>query len=186
VKERDIRPKGLYEEFHIRNEADVNQFFPEGKNRENFCCPGCGERSFSELYVVNTFPVVKCKVCDSSFVTPRPTDEALSRFYREATSQKFLADVWYPSTSKARLEKLILPRARLIQQLIYTHKIGQDRITDVGAGYGLLLDALRKNLPESKLAAVEPNPPFVKRMTESLYAIWRPSPSRVELLYLRE
>ena len=172
MKERDIRPEGLYEEFHIRSKADVLHFFPGNQNREDFSCPGCGERSFSDLYKVNTFPVVKCNICDSGFVTPRPTDEALSLFYREATSQKFLAEVWYPTTGDARLEKLIRPRARLIQQLIESLAIDRNRITDIGAGSGLLLDALREVMPESQFAAVEPNPPFVKHLKSQNYLVF--------------
>jgi len=172
MKERDIRPEGLFEEFHIRNEADTEKFFPDGQNLEDFSCPGCGERLFSELYTANSFPIVKCSVCESSFVTPRPTDEALSRFYREATSQQFLAEVWYPSTAEGRLEKLIRPRARLIKELAGTHGIGLERITDIGAGYGLLLDALCEITPDSEFAGVEPNPPFVKQLEERDYLVF--------------
>lgn len=172
MKERDIRPEGLFEEFHIRNEADTKKFFPDGQNREDFCCPGCGKRSFTELYTANSFPIVKCSVCDSSFVTPRPTEEALSRFYREATSQQFLAEIWYPSTAEGRLEKLIRPRAQLIEELASAHGISLERITDIGAGYGLLLDALREITPGSVFAGVEPNPPFVKQLEERDYLVF--------------
>lgn len=172
MKERDIRPEGLFEQFHIRNEADTRRFFPNGQNLEHFSCPGCGEDTYTELYRENSFSIVKCGICASSFVSPRPTEEALARFYREATSQKFLADVWYPSTAEGRLEKLIRPRARLITELAETHDINLGRVTDIGAGYGLLLDALREISPGTEFAAVEPNPPFVTKLKAQGYDVF--------------
>ncbi|MEE2745707.1 MAG: class I SAM-dependent methyltransferase, partial [Pseudomonadota bacterium] len=172
MKEHDIRPAGLFEEFHVRNEADTKHFFSDGKNRENFSCPGCGEYSYTELYTVNSFPIVNCSVCDSRFVSPRPTEQALAQFYREATSQKFLADVWYPSTAEGRMEKLIRPRANQIAELIKSHAIDVRRITDIGAGYGLLLETLKKIFPEFELAAVEPNTPFVEHLSTRSYKVF--------------
>jgi SAM-dependent methyltransferase len=62
--------------------------------------------------------------------------------------------------AEARREKIFAPRAAFVAESFPDIKSG--RIADIGAGFGLFLEEMKKILPESHLVAIEPSTEMAK------------------------
>jgi len=158
MKEADIRPLDLFEEYLRLSAEDVKQYFPDGTERDFRACPGCGGSEHGDCFSKNGFQIVECKTCQTLHVNPAPLDKALDDFYRNSVSQKYWANTFFPAVSEARQEKIFRPRALKIKDLIAEHGITMSRIIDVGAGAGTMLEELRGVGIDASFHAVEPTP----------------------------
>jgi len=157
MKEADIRPADLLAKYLALSLQDG-----AAMDRTAFVrvtCPAClGERTAPKLEK-NGFAFLQCLDCGSVFCSPRPTQEALNRFYEEGVSSEFWARVFFPAVAESRREKLFAKKAREIGKLIPPRaEDGGLAICDVGAGYGIFLEELGKVFPRASLHAIEPGP----------------------------
>lgn len=158
MREEDIRPLELFEEYLRLSAKDVKQYFPSSSKRHHCPCPGCGEIASSDCYTKNDFKIVECKICQTLYVNPRPSGSALAEFYTNSISQKYWANTFFPSVSNARRLKIFRPRALKIKNLIAKNSIVVDKIVDVGAGAGIMIEELRTFGINAKFQAIEPTP----------------------------
>lgn len=110
-----------------------NLSFGEKASGEEAPCFVCGS-SVSQLEVTeNGFPIVRCLNCDMVFVNPRPTEEALDRFYAH----------YYPPESE-KLWQRQMEKVFLAEGLAKIKKlVPAGRLLDVGCGYGYFLDLMQ-------------------------------------------
>ena len=158
MKESDIRPTELFEEYLRLSAEDVMQYFPNDTNREARSCPGCAGLEYQQCFEKNGFQVVECRACQTLFINPGPTDVALASFYRESPSQKYWANTFFPAVRAARQEKIFRPRAEKIKNLILQYGMHVSSIVDVGAGAGIMLEELRATGIKANFQAIEPTP----------------------------
>jgi SAM-dependent methyltransferase len=157
MKEADIRPLDLFEEYLRLSAEDVKEYFPDGADKQPRSCPGCGKTVYSPRFEKNGFQIVECAICQTIYVNPGPSDKALSDFYRQSASQKYWAQVFFPAVTEARRDKIFTPRAKKIGEMLNRHGLTPNRIVDVGAGSGVMLEELRNSGIEADLVAIEPN-----------------------------
>ena len=162
MKEHEIRPADLTEEYLRQSAADVAAFFPPGASRLARSCPACGGNDHKKAFVKNSFPFVHCETCATLFATPAPTPEKFFEFYRDSPSQRYFANVFFPAVEATRREKIFKPRAEMIGDLLRRLDISLERVADVGAGAGLMLDELRRVQPGVNYTAVEPHADFAQ------------------------
>jgi 2-polyprenyl-3-methyl-5-hydroxy-6-metoxy-1,4-benzoquinol methylase len=87
----------------------------------------------------------------------------ISDFYKVSESSRFWAEHFYPETADARREKIFKPRAEVINDLLRNINIPSPKsLVDVGAGYGIFLDEIRKHGLFDDVIAVEPNKDLAK------------------------
>lgn len=153
MREADIRPQDVLNEYLRLSAADAQDFFTDRRHFEDRSCPGCGAESPALLFTKNGFDVVACPGCDSRYVNPAPKDEVLDAFYRDSPSTRYWANVFFPAVAEARRERIFRPRAQKISALLTGP---QKRVLDVGAGYGLFLEEVRDLEPNFTLRAIEP------------------------------
>ena len=155
MKEADIRPKELLEKYHelcLKDAQAINHLeFVE------IHCPGCSSESSRLKFKKNGFAYVQCTDCGSLYCSPRPTIEALNRFYENSQSAQYWANVFFPAVAEARKEKLFRKKAlEISKNLSINGNKDELSICDVGAGYGIFLEELQKVFPDSTLYAIEP------------------------------
>ena len=112
MKEEEIRPQEIFEEFLRLSQKDIELFFSDPL-RENSPCPACtnsGEFTFSK----NGFDYQTCSKCHTLFVSPRPKAGNFAKFYQNSLSAIFWATTFYKETAEARKKKLWNPKARMI------------------------------------------------------------------------
>ena len=111
----------------ISNGAAVNA------SGERVPCPGCGGSSATYERMVAGYRLERCTACDLVFVNPRPSQETLSRIYREKSPQK-QAEFYAKTVSAAQLAEYDRILAELTELLP-----GRGRLLDVGCAGGYFM-----------------------------------------------
>ena len=141
MKEEEIRPAKIFDEYLRLAREDTNTYFGEA-DRQNDNCPACGTKG-TPAFVKYGFAYESCPSCYSLFVNPRPVAEAFSRYYTESPSSKYWASTFYKETAEARREKLWKPKARLIRDKLDRYGAGHHALVDIGGGFGLFAEEMR-------------------------------------------
>lgn len=177
MKENEIRPKAIFDEYLRLTAQDVETFFRDAA-RHDVGCPACGSPG-SEAFTKSGFAYAVCPECETLFVTPRPDRAVFDAYYRDAPSTRFWADVFYKETEAARREKIWRPKARLVAEKI-TAFAGSGHVVDIGGGYGTFGEELLA-IPGFQVTVIEPSVhlarvcrekglPVVERFLEQLTA----------------
>ena len=120
MKEEEIRPQKIFDEYLRLAKADTETYFSDVE-RVVGSCPACGavgEYAFDK----HGFTYESCPNCQTLFVNPRPLAAAFSKYYTESPSSKYWASTFYKETAAARREKLWKPKARMILD-VQSHEV---------------------------------------------------------------
>lgn len=158
MKEEDIRPEQIFEEYLSLARKDADNFFRKAPFYYGNC-PACGISKSSFQFRKMGFDYEECTNCGTLFVNPRPTAESFSRYYEDSPSVRFWATNFYKETEAKRREHLIRPKAALVKQYLKKYSsLSHDGgcILDIGSGYGTFCEELQLILPELPVVGVEP------------------------------
>jgi SAM-dependent methyltransferase len=161
MKEEEIRPAALFNQYLALAEQDVFTYFNDAP-RQIIPCPACGNESNRPVFRKTGFNYVECNTCKTLFVNPRPDEESFNKYYTDSPSVQFWATHFYKETEKARRELIIRPKAIKVGQLLEKYLkpgITYPVIIDIGAGYGVFceeLAALHKG--DCTIMGIEPAP----------------------------
>jgi hypothetical protein len=140
--EVEIRPATLFAEYCDLVRASIPDYFPASSRREvRAPCPGGSEGRFA--FEKWGFIYRECQEHGSLFVSPRPDEAALSRYYRESPAARFWHDRVLQETEDARHEKLIGPRVDWVLEGVVETVPDASTVLDLsfgaqGLGQGLL------------------------------------------------
>ena len=155
MKEAEIRPKALFNRYLELSRRDAESF--EFDLFVEVACPGCGGNNKKPKIKKYGFQYVLCGDCGSLYCSPRPNNEVLSDFYKKSVSAQYWSNVFFPAVAEIRREQLFRKKARNIHELLKKKNVSPRSICDVGAGYGVFLQALKVHYPKADLFAVEPS-----------------------------
>jgi SAM-dependent methyltransferase len=160
MKEEEIRPAAIFEEYLALAREDIATYFSAAP-RHDVSCPACGSRDCRPAFAKDGFSYCECPACGTLFVTPRPDESAFSRFYEDSKSVRFWATSFYKETERSRQELIIRPKAALAAAIIRKYLPAEAGrapvIADIGAGYGGFCTALREVLPAPyEIVGIEP------------------------------
>ena len=155
MKEQEIRPKEIFNEYLRLAERDAEKYFRE-EDRFSISCPACGddgEYSFTK----SAFDYRLCGKCLTLFVSPRPSEASFLRYYQESESAQYWASTFYKHTAEARREKLWRPKAHMIKELIGRFGGRSHNLIDVGGGYGIFAEEYER-ISGARVTIIEPGP----------------------------
>ena len=155
MKEQEIRPYSIFDEYLRLSNEDIKYYFSDAALIYSNC-PSCdmpGERAF----VKSNFNYECCPECNTLYVNPRPIAEAFNRFYQEAPSSKYWATTFYKKTADARREKLWKPKAKMVHSTLDKFNALSASVVDIGGGYGIFAEEYEKISNQSVLI-IEPGP----------------------------
>ena len=153
-KEKDIRPKKIFNEFLHLASLDIKKYFGKAKNKIN--CVACNQKGQFSFKKMN-FSYCECKNCNTLFVSPRPHEKAFLNYYTSSPSIKFLATHLYKKTEKVRKNKIIKPKAKIIFDFLKKNKKTNYTCVDIGGGYGIFAKEISRLL-KRKSVVIEPSP----------------------------
>jgi len=157
LKEENIRPKQLFDEFLRLSEENADHFFMNVP-RHDCNCPGCGSNDNDFTFEKRGFQYCTCHQCDSLFVNPRPAKEAFNKFYTESNSTKYFAEKFLPNVIESRRQHIFVPRVKQTYELTLKENIIPNVVLEIGAGHCIFLEEWGKTHPDTDRKAVEPNP----------------------------
>lgn len=155
MKESEIRDRAAHARYLELVRADAERLAGDPSVFEQVPCPVCGRSEDREAFVKSGFRYATCPECDTLFVNPRPAYAALQRIYTESESTRFWVEEFFKPVAEARREKILRPRAEFVARRF--PELAGGRIGDIGAGFGIFLEELRRLWPEADLTAIEPS-----------------------------
>ena len=155
MKEEEIRPKHIFDEYLRLAERDTEKYFSP-TDRQVVLCPACGAHGI-RVFTKQSFAYEECPDCQTLFVSPRPPAEAFSRYYQESESATYWATTFYKETAEMRREKLWRPKAQMIHGFINQFGATQHAVVDIGGGYGIFAEEYKK-VSGKKVTVIEPGP----------------------------
>lgn len=158
MKENDIRPNDLFEKYVELCTKDSLLF--DFSKFEEVSCPACKSENKKFKFLKNNFTYKSCENCGSVFCSPRPGEKELHKFYYESEASRYWANVFIPAMTEIRIEKLFRKKAVRMIEIIDKYNLKIDKICDVGAGSGILLDELRALRSKYQYYAIEPGMDF--------------------------
>ena len=156
MKEREIRDRNALSRYLELVRQDVGRYFADPSELTAIPCPACGGGGHVTQFDKAGFRYVSCRSCGTLFVNPRPGREQLDRFYRESPSTRFWVHEFFAPVAEARREKIFRPRARALAERLPADSV--QLVGDIGAGFGLFLEELRRFWPHAGMLAIEPSP----------------------------
>lgn len=155
MKEEEIRKRDVFNEYLELVRADSEKMFSDQSQFVSIDCPACGSSRNDVEIEKYGFTYVKCIECDTLFVNPRPPVSILNDFYSNSESTSFWVNKFFLPVAEARREKIFRPRAELIAQML--PEVQNGLIGDIGAGFGLFLEEMKKIMPDARFIAIEPS-----------------------------
>lgn len=158
MRESDIRPKPLLDEFFARLQRDAARLAVRCAEFVDVPCPFCGGTAVLSAFEKEGFRYVECEGCASLYASPRPTPALLREYLETSEAAEFWSTHFYRETAAARRQQMFRPRAARIAGL--ADRYGLDRTAvcvDIGAGYGLFLLELAALQRFARVLAVEPD-----------------------------
>jgi SAM-dependent methyltransferase len=154
MKEEEIRPEKIFDEYLRLAKIDVEIFFKGAYSQEIPCpaCDGNGEHAFNK----SGFSYSCCLNCNTLYVSPRPENSAFKKYYTKSASVEYWATTFYKLTSCARRKKIWEPKAKIIQSIISRYAKGAT-VIDIGGGYGIFAEEMKK-LTGLPVTVIEPSP----------------------------
>lgn len=110
---------------------------PAASELERVACPVCGANQPIVLYDVMPYRVVRCKSCETSYLSPRLNESAMLRFYED---DKYFESGEVGYTSYVRQEQSLRYSFRRFLQQLHRRKLAGGSLLEIGCGYGFLLD----------------------------------------------
>jgi hypothetical protein len=153
MKEEEIRPQDIFDEYLRLCEIDSREYFSQA-SAIKIPCPACGANG-AHSFEKKGFSYEVCPDCDTLFASPRPPFEAFMSYYRDSPSTRYWAEVFYPVTAEARKEKLWKPKAHLIKDFLNSFP-AREVILDIGGGFGVFAEVATEII-KVPVAVIEPS-----------------------------
>lgn len=154
MKEEDNRKRGILDKYLALVIRDIKGLF-NFKSFQNIKCPACDSNELLFEFDKHGFKYVSCNQCATLFVNPRPPFETLKNFYSDSPSTSFFVNEFFKTVLEIRRLKIFKPRAEYISNMLVKNK--NMVIGDIGAGFGLFLEEMKKILPGNHYIAIEPS-----------------------------
>lgn len=155
MKEDEIRKRDVFNRYLELVKIDADAIFHDKSTFQRLPCPACGSEHHTEQFNKSGFHYVQCPKCDTLFVNPRPTYENLMQIYTDSPSTKFWVEEFFLPMAEARREKIFRPRTEYITAKFPQLNTGD--IGDIGAGFGIFSEELKKIWPGANIVVIEPS-----------------------------
>lgn len=104
----------------------------------NVNCPNCAQKRGAPLFKKGIFHFFECGECGTLFISPRPAQPLLDRYYRESKAIKLFSDILLRSEAK-RKSLFFKPRARDVLGYLKEKRVARGRLLEVGCSIGTML-----------------------------------------------
>jgi 2-polyprenyl-3-methyl-5-hydroxy-6-metoxy-1,4-benzoquinol methylase len=156
LNEHDIRPTRLAEGQQKYIRADRERLLSFREKFVDVPCPACDSNQYSVAFEKNGMHYVSCSHCHTLYVNPRPNSEILGFCYANSEVYAFWNKYIYPQSENTRREQIVRPRAIKVAELCKNAGITRGTLVEVGAGFGIFCEEIRRIGPFDRVIAIEP------------------------------
>ena len=116
--EIDFKPSELIQEYVLKTEKDIDSFFLKDGELVDIVCPGCGSLESIDAFMKFKMQYRECESCKTLFISPRPKDNTIAKYYLESEARSFWLNALSKETSEKRNDKIVKPRLNWILDAI--------------------------------------------------------------------
>ncbi|MGE0395429.1 MAG: class I SAM-dependent methyltransferase [Kofleriaceae bacterium] len=121
-------------------------------------CPACAGSSRRPAFQKYDLDYVTCSSCATIYISPRPSPPVLEDYYTNSENYAFWNNVMFPASESVRRERIFKPRAERTLQLCERYGIGRDLLVEVGAGFGIFCEEMKRLGRFERVVGIEPTP----------------------------
>lgn len=171
MREKDIRPAVLFNEYLRLSRKDAEIIF-KGQKKKELNCIACDAEDTRTAFFKWGFEYKLCRKCNTLYQSPRPSKESFDRFYRESESAEYWANTFWPAVESNRKTHLIAPKVTRIGKLFGDSGFAPRQVADIGAGSGTFLAEFTRKNPDIVGVAVEPQPDMAARCRDNGFTVY--------------
>lgn len=157
-KEDSIRPDNLMKKQAELFASDVRRLLRHKNDFMDVSCPACTSWNSTKAFEKNELTYVFCSDCETMYLNPRPTSDILEMYYTTSENYAFWNEYIFPASENARRENIFQPRAVKIADICLRNGIESGTLLEVGAGFGIFCEEIKKLGIFQRVIAVEPTP----------------------------
>ena len=145
LRDSDIRPMKLMSRFRALSIEDARAFFGDAAALVNVGCTACSSGDFRDAYTKEGFRYLQCQQCRSVFVSPRPTQEQLKRYYQESRAANYRSRHLNKEIDEARRYHVLSMNAHWLGRLVDEACSADARtLGDLGTNYPIIFQDLQQ------------------------------------------
>ena len=157
LEELEIKPRSAIDQYRELTARDVGDRLVKPGELTPRVCPGCHSEDAQPVFEKSGLTYVERSQCNSVYISPCPTDEALSAFFRDSESARFWRDHLWDDTQQARQRKVYRPRAEWTLDTLDRYHPEARLGIDVGYNSRLFLEKLvSREGPLTRIVATNP------------------------------
>ena len=162
LSRESIRPAAVMAGQRLAMRRDIDWLANRAGDFAPARCPACDADAPAALYEKYGMRHVRCGACATQYVSPRPDEATLARFYAESENYAYWAEHVFPASAEARRERIFRPRAATAASLVRRHGVDGATLVEIGAGFGLFCDEAAGTGAFARIIAVEPTPQLAR------------------------
>ena len=156
LREVEIRPDTLYEQYKEMVRDELGGFFADESKLVKTDCPGCNGKRYKKVFEKMGFQYNRCSRCGSLFASPRPTGEMLEGFYKNSRAVAFWRNEIAAKTREARYRNQMFPLGQWVLELADEYLQETGTFIDYRSKYPGLLDAMSESGKFEKIVTIKP------------------------------
>jgi len=121
-------------------------------------CPACGADRPEPMFGKFGFTYGRCPACTAVYMSPRPSEAALSDYYATSENYAYWAEHIFPASEATRREKIHKPWLARVVGYVERYGIPRGTLLEVGPGFGTFARLAQESPAFSRVVAVEPTP----------------------------
>ncbi len=137
----DLKPSDLLQQYLNMLPKDVTEFLSTSAVLTKQC-PACNSLRGEPKFIKFGLQYHECDACATWYVVNRPSDEAISNFYRQAPSRQFWRNQLSEASRQQRKEKIIKPRFEWMMDSIMEHCPKAEHWVDVHTSQKRYVEAM--------------------------------------------
>jgi len=110
-EELEIKPRVALEQYCKLMDHEVSTRMTESSKLTTRKCPGCHSEVGHPVFEKSGLTYIECGQCKSVYVSPCPSDDVLTEFYRNSESARFWRGSLWEETREVRRRKVYGPLA---------------------------------------------------------------------------
>ena len=114
LKKQEIQPQKLLYKYLSLLETDIKKLLPL-ESLKNFSCPLTGNLGETESFFKMGLQYKISQNYGNIFLSPRPNEEQIKKFYKESSARKFWLEEIWSKTAEVRNKKIVMPQLKWVQ-----------------------------------------------------------------------
>lgn len=158
LSERELFPEDLLKAQEEAFQRDVDRLLERRAEFVDVPCPACGSDQRKHALCKFGLDYQSCTVCQTLYVSPRPSLEILLTYYENSENYRIWATQAFPATEEARRDKVYRPWLERVLTFVRSVDGPRDVLVEVGPGFGTFAELAAASREFGRVVVVEPTP----------------------------